>query len=533
MKIEDERTRFKRYQKACEVMLFSRELLREAYDFYAPGLTNFDHRTQGSDREDRLFSSFPPWAIGQFANTVINTLMPPFQTWSEFNPGSLINTVAGQMIDEISVTETLQKNNEALYDLIHKSNIQTEAKRSTVDAGISTGVVLLNEGDSDHPFIFTSVPISSVCFEGDAKGEIQNVWRLRKVKAREILHEWPKAELPSDISHQINQRPDEELNLIEGTIFYPDNPIDKQYMYYIQIEKDQKDIFVEFRDYNPWTVFRWNVRTGEILGYGPALVALADTKVLNKVTEFELKAGSMIAAPIMMATDSEAFNPYMVRLDPGSIIPISGMAMSSGVDPIRPISNTGDLKFIQIKAEQLREAIGKILLVNPIPPEGLPGQTATAISIVQNNWVKEYNTEIGRFNNEFIKPIVLKCLKIALKKGLLPSKEFRVDGKVIKIEFTSPLAKIQDMEDLQKIEQYMQAMIGVYGPGAAFIVANPVQLVETVAKKIGVDASILPSAEMLQEALVGLQQQANQNQQAQQQQAANDQNQQQNVVGGQ
>lgn len=530
MLIEDAGQRFKRYERAASKMINWRSTLEEAYDYYAPGQANFNDKTPGQVRDEKIFDPIPELAIHQHANNIQQTLMPPFQKWAELQVGSIANTQQAANIDMDAVREELQLITDTFFKYLNLSNFNQEVAVSLRDAAISTGILLLNEGDIDNPFEFKSIPIDVVAVEAGPSGKLENFWMKRKIPARFILRKWPKATLSKFIDNKIKNDPDYEFTLIEGTIFYPEKSGKEKYLYYIQDSETKEDIYSEWREFSPWIGYRENVRTMETLGWGPAMTALSAVKVLNKLEEYELKAAAWKAYPAYMANDSESFNPYMVRLDPGSIIPIGGMALGAGVDPIRPVPTNGDPQFAQLLSQNLQNTINEILLVNPLPPDGLPNQTATAVSIIQNNWIKRAAIEFGRLTNELLSPIVLKGLMILKKKGLLPVKELKIDGKVISIKYNSPLIDIQRQEELAKIEQFMTSVAQLYGPEAVLAVANPADVITKLAADIGVDATIVKSKDELQAVMQRIVGAAN-NQQQQQMQAQQDQqNQQQNVV---
>ena len=74
-----------------------------------------------------------------------------------------------------------------------------------------------------------------------------------------------------------------------------------------------------------------------------------------------------------------------------------------------------------------------------------------------------------------------------------------VNGKVVSVEYMSPLIDLQQQEDFQRIEQYIQFFMQILGPQGLAVATNPIELVEKVGQLLGVDASILPDRGTLQQ----------------------------------
>jgi len=510
--IESPNIRHERYIKAATLMSQSKTLLRDGYDYFAPGNARFDETTPGDDRNSQIFDATSIQSLIQFANNIQSVLMPPFRRWASLQPGYIINQSAQVQINKEQLRLELQEQTEILFKYLDGSTFNQAVNQSLVDMGISTGALLLNEGTKEKPLEFKAISIDQLAFEEASNGKLENVWRKWNVKLRHIHQKWPNAKLPEALASKINTSPDEEVELIEGTLFYPDNEEHEKYFYYVQISEDKKDIVQEFRSYSPWIIFRWNVRTGESLGFGPALASLSFTKSLNKLVELELKAATLKAYPPYMATDSETINPYMIRIEPGSIIPVG--AFTEG-DPIKPVPTNGDPQFAQLLKKDLQEDIRDILFANPLPPGNIPNQTATEVSIRQDNWIRSSGTAFGRLTVELLDPIIRKCTIILKKFGLMEN--VVIDGRIVDVQYDSPLIALQGKTDMQAIEAYMSFFQNTLGPESIFAVTNAVKLPGVVAEKLNVDAEIVPSEEKLINDLSNLQQQLNP--QAQQEQA--------------
>ncbi|NIT58482.1 MAG: hypothetical protein GWN00_20310, partial [Aliifodinibius sp.] len=70
------------------------------------------------------------------------------------------------------------------------------------------------------------------------------------------------------------------------------------------LKGERKEIFFEWRELNPWIVFRFTKSPDEILGNGPALTALPKIRMLNDLMEFVVASAKFTAYPAYTAPSS-------------------------------------------------------------------------------------------------------------------------------------------------------------------------------------------------------------------------------------
>ena len=484
---ESSQARFRRYQNCASRMLQWRNLLQESYDYTLPGRVNFNKENPGSVRSERIFNSVPVQSVQMFSNNIQSMLMPPNHRWAILKAGTAITT------NKIVVEQELQQVTRILFDYLRRSNFDQVVNSSLQDMAISTGMVMLNEGTDDNPFIFHAISIDQICFDANPfTGKIENVWRKLDVKGRDIKRLWKNAIIPQSLENTVENNPDEKVSLIEGVIYYPYHG--SEWWYYVQTGEGSEDLVTEKRDYNPWNALRWNIRTGEIVGYGPVLEILSHIKVLNTISELELKAANFRAVPPYIGIDSASWNVNFARLEPGSILPVGPEFIQN--DPLRPIPNNGNPEFTQILSERIEEAIRHYMFADPLPPMTSGMRTATEIEIRNQNWLRSSGTAFTRIRSEFIQEIIRKCLKILSKKGLIP--DIKLDGKIVDIEYDSPLTLLQGQEDFDRMQQYVQFFAQIGGAQLALALTKLDDMPELVSGYLGVDKRIVPSAAQIQ-----------------------------------
>lgn len=493
--VESPQKRFERYNNAQSRMDLWRGLLENAYRLTIPNREDFLVRDNipGRVKADEIFDATGLLGVQAFANNMQTILMPPFRRWAKLIPGEEIPDNRKQEVEE-----QLQSINQILFRFIDQSNFAQVINESLQDLSVGTGVLIINEGTNQQPFDFLAVPISHVAFEAGAKNQLENFWRRLEVPARQIKRLWPNANLSSKMSLTVQNSPEVKVCLIEGTIFYPENEEGSQYYYYVQEEGSKTDIITEFRPFSPWIGFRFGVSPGEIVGRGPVLTALPSIRVLNKMVEYMIRAAKFRAYPAYMAHSTSVVNPYNMVVEPGSIIPVD----SSMGTPIQPLAVGGDPQFAALEINELQAMVRQILFADPLPPNPVPNQTATEISIRQQNWIRQSGASFGRLTVELLDPLVKKCLEVLTRKGLIPS--IKVDGKQVSIQYESPLLDIQSQEDVQRVQQWLQNLQITYGQFSV-LALEAAKYPAWLAEKMSVDLKLVQSPATVASAFQALQ----------------------------
>ena len=512
--IDSPKERKDRYDDANSRMNSWRASLHEAYSYSADTRASFYNQTKGRTKNLVSYDGTATESLRKFANNIQSTLMPPFQNFAKIIPGpEAIERIDKSQLEQLS--KELEKITESVFHYINKSNFSMIVSEALIDMGISTGVMMINQIDDDMPINFTAVPINEVALESGPNGSIENVWRTREMPIRLIKRYWPNATLTHEMNLTLETNPNSLVKVIEGTVYYPNNDDNHKYHYDVRTESDNKEIFSKFMNFSPWIAFRMNRSTGEVLGTGPILEVMPQIRLVNKMTEFELRGAKLKALPIYMASDTGAMNGYNIRMEPGAIVPLK---MNNGKFPLEVLPNSGDPRFMQLNIQQIQSRIREALFSDPLGPVDNTMQSKVEISIRQNNWLRQNAVSIGRLTVELLEPVITKIIKILGMRGLIQIPE--IDGKLIAVEYQSPLTNIQNESELESLEKYIQFCQSTMGPESIPMSTNIKMLPGYVSEKLGVSSELIPTEseieQMMKQAANIAQQQAESQQEPQQ-----------------
>lgn len=430
----------RRFGKSKSLYHLWRSLHQEAYDFAMPDRETFHFRSPGQRKNRHIFDSTAIDGLEVFANKVQGGFFPDWLQWMEFQAG---DQIPEEQRDDIN--SKLELVTKKFFGYFHQSNFSTEITAGLKDWGVGTGCIEVEEGMFDRNenlFKFCDVPLAELYVEKPAGGAINTSWRQMDVEAINIKQTWPEADLTPDLEKMIKKKPLEKVKIINGHIFDP-----KKFVYHqVVIYPTKKHILFaqEFKTKRR-IVFRANVTPGETYGRGPIIQMLPDIRTLNKVKQFILENAAIQMAGVYTGLDDGVFNPYTVRIAPGSIIPV---ASNNNQNPsMKALDRAGDIGIGGMVMEDLQSNIRRPLMAEPMGEINDPVRSASEQVIRHQEALKRSNTAFGRLYSELVVPLVQACLDIAIERGLMP--EVKANGTEVKIKMVSPLAKQQDIEDFQ------------------------------------------------------------------------------------
>jgi hypothetical protein len=347
--------------------------------------------------------------------------------------------------------------------------------------------MMVQPGDDVSPINFVPVPLFLVSYEEGANGQVDNVYRRMRMKGESIQRQWPDAKIPDDLKRQIENKPTDDVELLEATIFDQKRG---DYCYHVIWKQGKSELVYRRRKSSPFVISRYMKVAGEIYGRGPLMTALPDIKTLNKVKELLLKNASLAVAGVYTAADDGVLNPNTVKLVPGAIIPVARNGGPQG-PALLPLPRSGDFNVSQLVINDLSANIKRILLDESLPPDNMSARSATEIVERMKELAQNLGSAFGRLINETMIPLVSKILEVMDERGLIDM-PLRVNGLEAKVVPVAPLAMAQNMEEVNAIIQYTQLMQGFGTDGALAIKTDAV--VDYIGDKLGVPSAVRNTA---------------------------------------
>jgi hypothetical protein len=478
----------------------------DALDYYAPQFETFTKRAPGDQYrgQGRIFDSTPQSALMKFASNLQSSLVPPMKSWIKLVPGKSIT----ENRDEAA--KQLEDITDSMFAALKNSNFDTQVAESFLDLAMGTGALQCFKGTETEPIRFVAVPLSEIFFDEGPHGRVDAAFRRFEIPMRAIEETWPDATIPESLASTIKTSPDKKIKIIEATIPEEVEIVGKDgkkkkikgYSYSVITNNGLHKLVDRKQASSPWVIFRWSVRPGEIYGRGPAIMALSDTKTLNKTKEFILKNAHMAVSGAYTVADDGIINVRNIRVKPGAMIPVTANPGGVSGPTISALPRTGDFNVGQLVINDLRNSINEIMFADPLGPVDLPVKTATEVSIRQQELAKRIGSAFGRLQFEFINPLINRVLFVLDEMDVIDIGDFVVDGRFIDVEHISPLAQAQEQEELLAIERLLTILNQAFGPQIAAQMINIPGTVGEIADLLNIKKDLVPSpqqaAQMLQ-----------------------------------
>lgn len=487
------------------------DMYREAFEFFAPHRNIFDYTQKGQDLREasKNFDSTAPFALSSFVSNLQSALIPPKKRWMELIPGSQI-----QEEERDEKQRELDAITKTIFMNLDNSNFDAQAAAAFHDLGFGVGALMLNKGTKDNPFRFHAEHIANVYIEEGPEGLVDTVYREMCVPIRNIQRIWPDAVLPADAKSMMENKPNEEMKLIEATIPDKVTVYNKQTggtetidgFRYVVISQKTKDKIVEREQRSsPWIVFRWTGLPGEVYSRGPCIISLSDVKTINKVKELLLSKASLDTVGAYTVLDDGIMNADNIVIEPGALIPVDSNGGARG-PTISALPVAGDLNLSQFLFNDLQVSINKMLFAEPIGRVDLPVKSATEIAVRQQDLSRLIGSAFGRIQYEFLIPIIKRMLFILDELDLIDIGGYTVDNQIIGIKYMSPLAQAQAEEDLMADVRYAQLMVGTFGPAIGLMFMNAQGFAKSASEKLKASSEIIPTPEELMQVQLMVQQ---------------------------
>jgi hypothetical protein len=479
----------KRHDMALRKKDDFRDLYEDAYEFALPQRNLYDGyyegKVGGSKKMARVFDSTAINSTQRFANRLQSGIFPPQRKWARLEPGPDIPDDR-----KADAQAALDVYSEKLFATLKQSNFDIAMGEFLLDLSVGTAVMMVQPGDDTSPINFIPVPQFLVAFEEGANGKVDNVYRRMRMKAEAISRQWPDAKIDptSQLGRLIDQKPTEDVDLVEATVFDQKRG---DYCYHVIYKEGKQELVYRRMKVSPWVVSRYMKVAGEIYGRGPLITALPDIKTLNKTLELLLKNASLAIAGVYTAADDGVLNPATVRILPGAIIPVARNGGPQGPS-LTPLPKSADFNVSQIVINDLRANIKRILLDESLPPDNMSARSATEVVERMKELSQNLGSAFGRLINETMIPLVEKILLVMDERGLIDL-PLRVNGLEVKVSAVAPLAMAQNMEEINNILQFSQIAQAAGPEGAMAIKVG--DMLDLIAEKLGVPQKIRRSPE--------------------------------------
>ena len=423
---------------------------QECYDYALPQRdSQLSNASPGGKRTDKLFDGTACDAVDQLAASLLSQLTPPWARWFGLTPGPDADEAERELM-----ADSLERAAQALQSNFDRSNFAIEVHQCYLDlVTAGTACLMFEEAPAGEPsaFRFMAVPLSQVAFEENAFGQLDTTFRRSELTTAQLRQRFPDAVL-TESSARNSQASELKIVVIEAVIR------ETQGFTYQAITEpcpatDGKSISLACGKFerSPFINFRWIKAPGEIYGRSPVMKALPDIKTANKVVELVLKNATIAVTGIWQADDDGVLNPATISLVPGTIIP-----KAVGSAGLTPLETPGRFDVSQMVLTDLRQRIRHALLADKLGQPDSPKMSATEVVERSVEMARLLGATHGRLQSELLTPLFARALAILKRRGEVD--DLHVDGRLIDLEYKSPLAREQAKLDARNTLMWIESI---------------------------------------------------------------------------
>ena len=470
----------KRVKKSRETREIWNQHFRECYRYTIPERQTFDNFSPGQKKREWVFDSTPVEALEDYANRMESQVTPAWRNWAKLDVGAEIPED-----QEETIQQYLEEASDVLFHNIKHSNFNSQIHEAYLDLGISTGAIIVEEGDGiSSALSYRAISLSEILLEKQDNGRPETVYRDFMLPVKEIMEVFPYAKLTSELTKMLTETPEKEVSLTEGII-----KVKGGFEQILIWDKESEFLYQAERKDSPWIIFRESTIPQEAYGRGRVMRALPDIKTLNKMVEDHLRAASFTSNPIYTMMSDGVLNPYTARLKPGSIMPVE--SNDRGNPSIAPLPQAGNYNVLQYDIRALQDSIRQMMMSKPYGNiEETPVRTALEMSIRQADSQATTSASGGRIQTELLEPLISKSVDILVKAGKIAP--LKVDGKQVTIKYTSPAARQQDSDDISNTLQFLNYLTAL-PPQVAMSSVKMEEVPDYLAEKMGISKKLIRS----------------------------------------
>jgi hypothetical protein len=354
--------------------------------------------------------------------------------------------------------EWLESVEDVMYKAFARSNFQEQVHELYHDLiTFGTGVMFI-ASDKEQSLRFQTRHCSEVFLSEDANGRVDTVFRKFKMPAKAVIERFGDG-TSEKIKKKAENNPYEMVTLVHAV--YPRTERDPKLLTAsnkpyasVYVDPEQKVVLsVSGFDELPYVAPRFLKASFEV-GYGrsPAMTALPDIKMLNKMSEVTIRAAQKQVDPPMMVPDDGFMLP--IRTVPGGL----NFYRSGTRDRIEPLNTGANTPLGLSMEEQRRQAIRSAFYVDQLTLMQGPQMTATEVIQRTEEKMRLLGPVLGRLQAELLQPMIQRSYNLLANQKLFAVAPDILANSDIDIEYVSPIAKAQKQGDIRDALQLLEML---------------------------------------------------------------------------
>jgi hypothetical protein len=454
---KDFSTRFAAAQKWRDDM---RPKIEEAYRFCAPGRENeFSESRRKSSEDTTTFHSLGEESASDLAGDLVTYFTPPEADWLQL----LVTTEVPEEMAK-AVLEAVTQREQDLMDYITASNYYDVAPQWGFEAAThGTPGMWVQMAHMAQPIHCETVPPCELYI---TPGHLGYLDRFRKKKAMAetlpVLLMGYDVNLDDSALKEKMKKPGVFVDCVWGFWLDWTDPGYPRWLMEITIDgkrvTEEKVVLGGIGGSCPLLVGRFNPQPNTPWGRGPAIRALPDMRVLDKIEETVL-LGLEDAISNTLIYSNDGYLDLSEGLVAGTAYP-AGPRFSK--DQIFQLNKSTNLEVGFFTREDMERRIRSTFYQDGPRQRGDTPPTAAQWFDEARRVQQKLGKPSAPLRTEFVNAFVQRVEYLAIQAGLLPD-AIVLDGRNISVQISSPLQKAQNRDDVMTARSNLEMAAATMG----------------------------------------------------------------------
>lgn len=458
-------------------------------EHFLPRLSPFLEGRAASRRADKrntkLVDSTGLLAVRTLSSGMQSGLTSPARPWFR------LSLQLEDQAQELEAKNWLHSAQEIMSGAFAQSNLYDQIHMLYHEQAVFGTACMVVEEDPVHVLRCRTLTAGEYMLDADASGRVNTLYRKMSLTAAQICDTWPDSapERVKRLAGADSPARFEILHVVEpnrdftpGSAFGAQRPFTSVYMLMGgQYEILQSSGYYEFPALCP----RWDVQGNEVYGHSPAMDALADCRMLQRMRRDGLEALAREVRPPLNIPGGLGAGGVLPDITPGALNFIS--PLSQGQEAITPLYRVNsNLQALEGTVSGYQRQIKEIFFYDLFLMLSQATRQMTATEVAERNGEKMLilGPVLDRLRSELFQPLVERSFNIMLRNAFLPPVPEALRGQELKVEFVSMLAQAQKAAGINAVEQVVN------------FVAQSSSLSPAVLDKLDLDEAVEQIAEM-------------------------------------
>jgi hypothetical protein len=403
---------------------------------------------------------------------------------------------AEMLVNEID--EVLEKNSESVFWTNERTNYYTETNKALVDCiKVGTGIRKVVELNSTaKPFTYAYQNLDNIFFLEDNQGKPNIIFKKYIEKNLQDLKDMfghLSMKIPTELNDENDL--DKKITVIESIIGEFDEAKSiTSYYHFIHTEDFAEELVFEVLDYNPYTVFRWQVDNSNPWGIG---IARANKHLIKELNDNVAKRAEhrdkIVNPPIQFFGNRDLISK--ITLKPSGVN-YGGHFNDSNKVGIQPINTGTNLIPIDQDINDCRDRLRRAFMAQPLGDVSTTAnRSATEMSLRHEMFRKEFSGTYENINTELLEPTFMNAYYILEKKGLLEDVENQDYVTHSQIHYVNELTQNSGRDEALRILDFYNIVSQLVTEEEKSLIMKSEKLVNHIREKMRIPVSIVNNEE--------------------------------------